>query len=803
MKFCHLAWFLSLGFALATVGPGRSLARPADQPTAAQAAPDLMPLDPEIVSSYRAAGRPVPFSSAESRFADRPNVRINRIARPTALATNAANAASATNVKAIVLLVQFTDNPPGGPTARYNATVWDSMLFRDNYIRGGADTTTTRTLKSFFNSISYGAIDVVTLNLPSAVGWLTAPNNYAYYCQADGTHDNGFGPYPRNVQRLVMDAVIAADPYVDFSQYAVGGVVQNLFIVHAGSGAEWSGGSSLIWSHAWSVIGGDDWGNTAPLLYADGVLIDSYSMEPEAGGNTMGEGGGVSGPFLPTVGVYAHEFGHVLGLPDEYDYGYQSQGTGSISLMAGGCWNQTPSNCSDCAGNSPARPSAWGMAYLGFVTPTVVTTPTTGITIPPIETTGPGSIYKLVQPGSGGKEYWLFENRQQIGFDMGFSRMGTTAHGLCIYHVDENVMSRTFWRPNEAECVSGGVYAGQRNCDCATLPANSTNGEKWYGISVEQADGLYDLERNYANGAADFYPNTTGKTSFTPSTAPNSSSYYSVNACAGLVAATNIQEVGGNIILDLTGDVRTYTLGVALVGGGSVDRTPDLVAYQHGSTVTLEALPEAGFSFSGWSDDTTGSANPITLTMYADKSVTATFAALPCTLGVTVVGSGSVGRAPDLAGYVYGSTVTLEALPEAGYSFSGWSGDTTGSANPITLTMYANKSATATFVVAVPTSVGDRPVVALALALEPARPSPMRGTGRIGFVLPREARARLSVLDLQGREVAVLADGVFPAGRHTAMWDGSTERGLAPAGLYFVRLSAEGRVFSQRLVRLR
>jgi hypothetical protein len=65
------------------------------------------------------------------------------------------------------------------------------------------------------------------------------------------------------------------------------------------------------------------------------------------------------------------------------------------------------------------------------------------------------------------------------------------------------------------------------------------------------------------------------------------------------------------------------------------------------------------------------------------------------------------------------------------------------------------------------------------------------------------ARARLSVLDLQGREVAVLTDGVFPAGRHTAMWDGSTEWGSAPAGLYFVRLSAEGRVFSQRLVRLR
>jgi hypothetical protein len=49
----------------------------------------------------------------------------------------------------------------------------------------------------------------------------------------------------------------------------------------------------------------------------------------------------------------------------------------------------------------------------------------------------------------------------------------------------------------------------------------------------------------------------------------------------------------------------------------------------------------------------------------------------------------------------------------------------------------------------------------------------------------------------------MLADGVFTAGRHTATWDGSTEHGSAPAGLYFVRLAAEGRVFSQRLVRLK
>ncbi len=720
MKTSPVALLLLLGLLLAIASPGHALAQPASTPGVPGLAPDFMPLDPDLVQSYQAAGRQVPRSSAEARFADRTNVRINRLERPAAL--------TSTDVKAIVLLVEFTDDPPGGPTTRFRSTIWDSMLFRDNYIRGGVDTTTTHTLKHFYNSISQGAVDIVTLDLPSATGWLTAPNGYTYYCEPDGTHDNGFGPYPRNVQRLVMDAVLAADPYVDFSQYAVGGVVRNLFVVHAGSGAEWSGGPALIWSHAWSITDNDGYGTVPPPLYADGVRIASYSMEPEAGGNTLGEeGGAVTGPLLPTVGVYAHEFGHVLGLPDEYDYGYESTGTGYISLMAGGSWNRTPNIYPDCAGNSPAQPSAWGMAYLDFVTPIVVTTLTTGITIPPSETTGPGAIYKVVHPGSDGMEYWLFENRQQIGFDAGFSRMGLKAHGLCIYHVDENVLARSFWRPNEAECVSGGVYSGQKNCDCDTLPANPSNGEKWYGISVEQADGLYQLELGGNSGWTDFYSSATGVASFTPGTVPNTSSYYTYNSCDGLVAATNIQEVGGNIILDLTADVRTYTLDVTVVGNGSVDKDPDLAEYQHGSTVTLQAWPEAGYSFTGWSGDTTDSANPITLTMYANESVTATFEPS------TDVGDGS-----------------FEAL-----------------------------------------------------ALEPVRPSPMRGTGQIGFVLPRAARARLSVLDLQGREVAVLADGVFPAGRHAATWDGRTGRGSAPAGLYFVRLSAEGRVFSQRLVRLR
>lgn len=85
-------------------------------------------------------------------------------------------------------------------------------------------------------------------------------------------------------------------------------------------------------------------------------------------------------------------------------------------------------------------------------------------------------------------------------------------------------------------------------------------------------------------------------------------------------------------------------------------------------------------------------------------------------------------------------------------------------------------------------------------ALKPLAPNPSRGPVRAAFELPRESHVRLTVIDLQGREVAVLADRTYPAGRHEAAWDAG--RSL-PAGMYFVRMVSEGRAWTRRLVRAR
>jgi len=149
------------------------------------------------------------------------------------------------------------------------------------------------------------------------------------------------------------------------------------------------------------------------------------------------------------------------------------------------------------------------------------------------------------------------------------------------------------------------------------------------------------------------------------------------------------------------GGAATFTLTTNVSGSGTVSRNPNAASYAAGTVVTLTATPAAGFVFSGWSGDLTGAANPQTITMNASHTVTATFTpatAGPFTLTTSVTGSGSVTRSPNQQSYAAGTVVTLTASAATGFAFTNWSGDVGGSANPVAVTMNANKSVVANFV---------------------------------------------------------------------------------------------------------
>jgi hypothetical protein len=142
-----------------------------------------------------------------------------------------------------------------------------------------------------------------------------------------------------------------------------------------------------------------------------------------------------------------------------------------------------------------------------------------------------------------------------------------------------------------------------------------------------------------------------------------------------------------------------YSLSVTRVGSGDVAAAP-AGPYTNGQVVTLTATPAAGWAFAGWSGALSGTGNPAQLTITGDAAVTALFVAIkpPGTFSLTVTrfGSGTVTAQPG-GPYTLGQVVTLTAVPEAGWSFSEWSGAVAGSTTPVQLTIEGDAAVTATF----------------------------------------------------------------------------------------------------------
>lgn len=137
------------------------------------------------------------------------------------------------------------------------------------------------------------------------------------------------------------------------------GYIDHFQIVHAGEDESAGGGAqgeNAIWAHRWYAYGTDA-GSTGPgankaggaEIGDTGIWVGDYTMQPENGG----------------LGVYAHEYGHDLGLPDEYDT--TGKGESSVaywSLMSAGSWLGTGE---DAIGDLPGDMSAWDKLQLGWL----------------------------------------------------------------------------------------------------------------------------------------------------------------------------------------------------------------------------------------------------------------------------------------------------------------------------------------------------------------------------------------------------------------------------------------------------
>jgi len=148
-----------------------------------------------------------------------------------------------------------------------------------------------------------------------------------------------------------------------------------------------------------------------------------------------------------------------------------------------------------------------------------------------------------------------------------------------------------------------------------------------------------------------------------------------------------------NVVANFT-SVATCTVNFTIIGTGTV--TPASGAYNCGTVLTLSATPGSGYTFTSWSGDFNSTDNPAFFTINANSNITVEFDPIPtCALTITDVGSGNVN--PGTGNYTCGTVLTLQATANAGYGFSGFSGDLVSTANPSTITLANNMNITATF----------------------------------------------------------------------------------------------------------
>lgn len=154
--------------------------------------------------------------------------------------------------------------------------------------------------------------------------------------------------------------------------------------------------------------------------------------------------------------------------------------------------------------------------------------------------------------------------------------------------------------------------------------------------------------------------------------------------------------------------ILTYTVTISGDSEGqvSVDGVVQSLPWSDtvdcGTTLALEATPDSCWQFDAWSGDLSSSDNPVSLVVDGTKTISAGFSETEYSLSVDGTGGsilvdGSPQSLPWSGSYACGNSVTLEAVPDEHREFAGWSGDLSGSDNPVDLVMDGDRSIVASF----------------------------------------------------------------------------------------------------------
>ena len=383
--------------------------------------------------------------------------------------------------RGIVILVNFKDV---SMKSTNNQSAFNELMNGANYTYRG----TYNSVREYFKAQSNGQY------IPDfdVYGPVTISNNYAYY-GANIDNEKGEDRYAANV---VVEAVKAVDAQydVDFTQYNNDGdsYIDFVYVIYAGKGEADGGAASTIWPHNWDLESAYYFGNctyTKANRKVDGLYINNYAMS--------GEIDGQSG-YRASIGTIAHEFGHVLGLPDLYDTDYSTNRSnkltpGKYDIMDQGSYNGMDSGGYSDVGTCPPNYSPWERFFLGWETPVNLGTTPANLIFYPLGSSN-YTCYQVNSSGnyqsctSTGLQYYI-ENRQQTGWDSYLP-----GHGMLVWKLNYNA---SYWEDNAPNITSNGnphytlvsAYGTQINYAYNTYPGSQSVTE-WKSISARPVTSI-------------------------------------------------------------------------------------------------------------------------------------------------------------------------------------------------------------------------------------------------------------------------------------------------------------------------
>ncbi len=312
-------------------------------------------------------------------------------------------------VRIPVVLVNFTDLQ----FTLENAREQFDALYNTN---GGSNPNATGSVSGYYAASSDSALNLVF----DVYGPYDLSHDMAYY------GGNTKTSHAQRGSQLVQEAAsLASNAGVDFSQYDANGdgYIDNLSIVVAGYNEAEGGPADAIWPY-----------------YSELTSSTTYSGKRLRGYLMISEYRSSGGKIQAGIGTYCHEFGHALGLPDLYDTEQSSRYTvGSWDVMCAGCYNNN--------GSTPPTYTAFERFVMGWLVPEQLTQRSNYV-LDPIESANKAYLiadttHNMDVMTPDPSEYFLIENRQQVGWDAGRSALVST--GLLVSHI---TFSSSTWNWN-------------------------------------------------------------------------------------------------------------------------------------------------------------------------------------------------------------------------------------------------------------------------------------------------------------------------------------------------------------------